>query len=240
MVRGLSALLAAYGLAAAYLLVAPSLPALSDSDAAALASGAAGLLAFAVCALTLVSLYDAPAPLALVALGALLLTVTLSTTDARTPEDLAKVTLAASVGLLLAWGLRGLPAAVIGVPLFVAAIDVWSVTTGPTSVLVSQHAAAADALSFRLPAWGGGAGGAQLGISDIVFLAFFAGSACRYGLRPRVTFVLLALSLVATLAVGVALNRVVPALPGLALALLVPNLDRLPRLLRPEVPAEQR
>jgi hypothetical protein len=239
-VRGLSALLAAYGLAAAYLLVASSLPAISDPDVAALASGSAGLVAFAVCALTLVSLHDAPVPLALVALGSLLLTVTLSTTDARTAEDLAKVTLAASIGLLLAWGLRGLPAAVIGVPLFVAAIDVWSVTTGPTSVLVSQHAAAADALSFRLPAWGSGAGGAQLGISDIVFLAFFAGSACRYGFRRQVTFPLLVLSLVGTLAVGIALNRVVPALPGLALALLLPNLDRLPRLLRPDAAAEPR
>jgi hypothetical protein len=233
-VRGLSALLGAYGLAAAYLLVAPHLPAPSDADTAALLSGGAALVAYALCALALVSLYDAPIPLGLVALGAALLTATMSSTDARTAEDLAKVMLAASVGLLLAFGLRGLPAAVVGVPLFVAAIDVWSVTTGPTSVLVSQHPAAADALSYRLPAWSGGAAGAQLGISDIVFLAFFAGSACRYGLRRRVTFVLLAVSLVATLAIGVALDRAVPALPGLAIALLAPNLDRLPRLLRTE------
>lgn len=234
MVRGLSALLAAYGLATAYLLVAPHLPAPSDPDTAALLSGAAGLIVFALCALSVVSLHDAPIPLGLVALGAGLLTVMLSATDARTAEDLAKVTLAASVGLLLAFGLRGLPAAVIGVPLFVAAIDVWSVTTGPTSVLVSQHPAAADALSFRLPAWSGGAAGAQLGISDIVFLAFFAASASRYGFRRGITFALLGASLVATLSVGIALDRVVPALPGLALALLVPNADRLPRLLRTE------
>ena len=234
MVRGLSALLAAYGLAAAYLVAAPHLPALSDADTAALASGSAGLIVFALCALSLVSLYDAAIPLGLVALGAALLTVTLTSTDARTAEDLAKVTLASSVGLLLAFGLRGLPAAVIGVPLFVAAIDVWSVSTGPTSVLVSQHPAAADALSYHLPAWGEGAGGAQLGVSDILFLAFFAGSACRYGLRQAVTFVLLVASLVATLAVGIAIDRVVPALPGLALALLLPNADRLPRILRTE------
>ena len=234
MVRGLSAVLGAYGLALAYLLVAPHIPAPANPDAAALAAGAAGLVAYGLCALVLVPAHDEAVPLALLALGSGLLAVMLAQTDARPGQDLFKVALTAAVGMLLAHALRGAPAAVIGVPIFVAAVDAWSALSGPTSVLVREHPATADALSFSLPAWRHGAGGAQLGVSDIVFMAFFAASAWRYGLRRILTAALLVASLVATLAVGIAVDRTMPAVPGLALALLLPNLDRIPAVLRAE------
>ena len=234
MVRGLSALLGAYALALAYLLVAPHLPAPSDIDGAALAAGAAGLVAFGLCALALTPAYDEPVPLVLVAFGAGMITAVLTATDARTAEDLCKVAAASALGLLLAWALRSMPAVVIAVPVFVAAIDLWSVLSGPTSQLLRTEPETLDHLSFVLPAWKGGLGAAQLGVSDIVFLSFFAGCAWRYGLRRRITAVLLLVSLVATLAVGIWADRAVPALPGLALALLLPNLDLLPGVLRSE------
>ena len=232
MVRGLSALLGAYALALAYLIVAPHLPAPSDIDGAALASGAAGLVAFGLCALALVPAWDEPVPLVLLAFGAGLIAAVLTATDARTAEDLFKVATVSALGLLLAWALRSMPAVVIAVPIFVAAIDLWSVLSGPTSQLLRAQPETLDHLSFVLPAWKGGLGAAQLGVSDIVFMSFFAGCAWRYGLRRWATAPLLVVSLVATLAVGVWADRAVPALPGLALALLLPNLDLLPGVLR--------
>ena len=56
-----------------------------------------------------------------------------------------------------------------------------SVVTGPTSVLLHEHSPALDYLSFSVPGWGGG--GEQLGVADVIFLAFYAAAAWRHGLR---------------------------------------------------------
>jgi hypothetical protein len=70
-----------------------------------------------------------------------------------------------------------------------------------------------------------------LGVADVVFLAFFASSAWRFGLRRRATAVALAMALPVAVAAQLALDATIPALPALAAALLVPNLDLLPGLL---------
>ena len=105
--------------------------------------------------------------------------------------DVTKALFAAALGMLLAWAL-GTPAVVVAVPLFVAAIDIASVADGPSELLARDSSRAGEFLSVYLPAWGGGRAGV-LGLADLVFLAFFAGSAWRFGLRRRATGIALML-----------------------------------------------
>jgi hypothetical protein len=118
------------------------------------------------------------------------------------------------------------------VPLFAAALDVFSVTAGPTELLARDSSRAGDFLSLYLPAWGGGRAGA-LGVADLVFVGFFASSAWRFGLRRRATAVALLAALPVSLALQLGTGGAFPVLPVLAAGLLLPNLDLLPRLLRP-------
>jgi hypothetical protein len=60
----------------------------------------------------------------------------------------------------------------------------------------------------------------------------FAAWALRYGFRRRATIAGLTLGLVGALALGLLLDRTIPALPLLAAGYLLPNLDRIPALLR--------
>ena len=72
----------------------------------------------------------------------------------------------------------------------------------------------------------------MLGVADLVFLAFFAASAWRFGLRRRATAAALLVALPAALAIELAADR-----RGARAArcwprrLLLPNLDLLPGLL---------
>ena len=230
MVRGPAALLGASLGALALFLLAPALPDLGDGDAAIIVPGTLGLLALAAIALALLPLRDEWALLLLVGLGAALIAAALDAADAGTAANVPKAIFAAAAGMLLAFVLAA-PVVVIAVPLFVSAIDVWSVATGPTSQLLESDSGTIDYLSFEIPAWGGGTVG-NLGVSDIVFLAFFAALAWRYDLRRRATAVCLALALPAALVAQLEIGGAIPVLPFLAAALLLPNLDLLPRLLR--------
>ncbi len=69
-------------------------------------------------------------------------------------------------------------------------------------------------------------------MTDALFLAMFAAWAWRFGLRPVATMIGLVAGLLASLVLGVALDRAVPALPLMAAGYLLPNLDRLPALVR--------
>lgn len=232
MVRGPAALLAPYGAALAYFLLVPALPAIGDVDAATFVSAGIGLVLLGCCVLALLPAHDEPAGLVLLALGGALLSAALTEAGALAPANVAKALFAGAFGMLLAWRL-GAPAIVVAIALFVAGIDVWSVATGPTSTLVREQPAALDFLTLELPEWGDG-GSSQLGISDLIFLGFFAASAWRLGLRRRVTAATLLGGLLAGLVLGLALDRAVPLLPPLAAALLLPNLDLLARMLREE------
>jgi hypothetical protein len=229
-VRGPAPLLGASLGALALFLLAPALPDLGDGDVAILVPGTLGLLALAGIALGLLPAREATWLLVLVGLGAALIAAALDAAGAATAANVPKAIFAAAGGMLLAWGLAA-PVVVVAVPIFVSAIDVWSVSTGPTSKLLESGGGAIDYLTFEIPAWGGGTVG-QLGISDIVFLAFFAALACRYDLRPRLTCACLALALPVALVAQLEIGGAVPVLPFLAAALLLPGIDRLPRLLR--------
>jgi hypothetical protein len=139
--------------------------------------------------------------------------------------------LAAAVGLLFAHWLST-PAIAIMVPLFVAAIDIWSVASGPTSRLLASGPESSDALSFDIPAWGQEGGAGQLGVSDAVFISMFAAWAMRYGFRRGATIVGIILGLLASLVLSIVLDCAIPALPPIAVGYLLPNIDRVGALLR--------
>lgn len=230
MVRGPAPLLGASLGALALFLLAPVLPDLGDGDVAIVVPGSLGLLALAAIALSLLPAREEWALLLLIGFGGALLAGALDAADAGTAANVPKAIFAASFGMLLAYVLAA-PVVVVAVPVFVAAIDIWSVSTGPTSKILESGGDTLDYLSFQIPAWGGGTIG-NLGVSDIVFLAFFAWLALRYDLRARTTSICLALALPAALVVQLEVGGAIPVLPFLGAALLLPNVDLLPRLLR--------
>jgi len=233
-VRRPAALLAGlYAVLLAYLLVTPALPDVGGTgDVNTLVSDATTLLLLGACVLALLPARDEAFALALIALGAGLLAAGLTEAEAIPGAGVTKALFAAALGMLLARALAE-PAILVGVPLFVAGIDVASVAGGPSELLARDSSDAGEFLSVYLPAWGGGRAGV-LGLADLVFLAFFAAGAWRFGLRRRATGAALALALPAAVGIQLALDTTIPALPVLAAALLVPNLDRIPRLLARE------
>jgi hypothetical protein len=194
-------------------------------------AGGVGLMMVAASTLALVPARDTVIGPVLIALGAGLLVGALNAASVGAAANVPEAFLAAAVGLLFARAL-GTAAVAVAVPVFVAAIDVWSVFSGPTSRLLDDGADRVDALSFDLPAWGDMGTAGRLGVSDAVFLAMFAAWAWRFGFRRRATVAGLMLGLLASLVLGVALDRAVPALPLLAAGYLLPNLDRIGRVLR--------
>ena len=135
-------------------------------------------------------------------------------------------------GLLFAWAFAA-PIAVIAVPLVVAGVDLASVLTGPAETL--RGSGPVDILTLDLPPLGGGDSVGRLGVLDMTFLALFAAWSVRYALRPRLGIALMVMGLCGSVALGLALDRSMPALPFLAAGLLLPGLGRLRGLLaRPD------
>jgi len=176
----------------------------------------------------------------LVAVGAGLLSGALNAGHIGAAANVPEALLAASVGLLFALWLH-VPAVAIAVPVFVGAIDVWSVASGPTSRLLEGGPESADALSFDMPAWGHMGSAGQLGVSDAVFLSMFAAWAMHFGFRRTATIFGLILGLIGSLVLSIVLDRAIPALPLIAIGYLLPNIDRVGPLVRHqrEEPANQ-
>jgi len=217
--------------ATAYFAVAPALPDLGDGDLALLVADGIGLLLIAATVWSLLPAWRAQQVLVvtLLASAAVLAVLNLAGVGAlaNVPEALA----ASAAGLLLAYALAT-PAVALAVPLFVAAIDIWSVANGPTARLVDAGRDPVDVLSFDFPAWGGGSAGG-LGLTDAIFLAMFAGWAWRFGLRRRATLAGMSIGLLAALVLSLVTRDAIPALPLVAAGYLLPNVDRLVARVRP-------
>jgi hypothetical protein len=221
-------------LALAYFLAAPALPALPAGDVTTIVAGGVGLLMVAISTLAILPAAESLIAPLLIALGAGLLVGALNAdaahgvgAGANVPEAL----LAAAIGLLFARWLAT-PVIAVAVPIFVAAIDIWSVASGPSSKLLESGSDTVDPLSFDLPAWGRMGSAGHLGLSDALFLSMFAAWAWRYGFRRAATIVGVTLGLLASMGLGVVLDRAIPALPLIAAGYLLPNLDRIAALLR--------
>jgi hypothetical protein len=216
--------------AVAYFLAAPVLPALPDGDATMLVAGGVGMLVVAATALALLPAQGTLVGPLLIVLGAGLLVAALNAAGVGAAANAPEALLAGAIGLLFARWLAT-PVIAIAVPIFVAAIDIWSVASGPTSQMVDSGTDGTDPLTFDMPAWGHAASAGQLGLSDALFLAMFAAWAWHYEFRRTATIVGLMLGLVGSVALGELLHRTIPALPLLAAGYLLPNLDRIPALL---------
>ena len=232
--RGFATLAFALAPAAfAYFLAAPLLPALPAGDTTILVAGSIGLLLVAASALAVLPAYEALIAPLLIALGAGLLVAACNadgTDGVGAGANVLEALLAGAAGLLFARWLAA-PAVSVAVALFVSAIDVLSVAFGPTSRLLEEGTPRVDALSFDLPAWGDAGSAGHIGFSDAFFVALFAAWAWRFGLRRGATIAGLLLGLLAALGLSVALDEAMPALPFVAAGYLLPNVDRLWRLL---------
>jgi hypothetical protein len=111
-------------------------------------------------------------------------------------------------------------------------VDAYSVWRGPTKHIIANHAHVFDVLSFAFPVPGEHVA-ANLGVPDLLFFALFLGASARFGLRVLATFVALLVGLGVTIAATVYFDlNGLPALPGLALGFLLPNVDLLIARLR--------
>jgi hypothetical protein len=121
---------------------------------------------------------------------------------------------------------------VVTVALIIPWVDAYSVWRGPTNTIVEHHRGVFERLSFAFPA-PGQQSTANLGIPDILFFAVFLAAADRFGLRTRLTWLLMAASFGVTIALAVWLDLGgLPALPLLSLAFLSANADLLWRQMR--------
>jgi hypothetical protein len=123
---------------------------------------------------------------------------------------------------------------VVLVALIIPLVDSYSVWRGPTHEIVEHQEHLFTALSFAFPVPGEHAS-ANLGLPDLLFFALFLAAAARFALRPRLTWLCMAISFGATMALAVAFDVPgLPALPLLSLAFLAPNADLLWRRLKVE------
>jgi hypothetical protein len=154
-------------------------------------------------------------------------------------EVLANFSRLAAMTLLGWWFLRLFEALswIVLVACVIPWVDAYSVWRGPTKEIVTHHAHVFSVLSFAFPVPGQNEA-ANLGMPDLLFFALFLGAAARFELRVYWTWVCLVAALGGTIALTVWLNLSgLPALPGIAIGFLIPNLDLLWRQLRRPSPA---
>ena len=222
----------------AYFLAAPALPELPAGDTTFLVAGSAGALFVAITALTLLPAHDTRIGPLLIILGSGLLVAALDAAGVGAGANVVEALFASALGLLIA-RLFASAMSAIAVPLFAAAVDVASVWSGPTAWLIEDGTQRVDPLSFDLPAWGDAGSAGHLGLSDAVFLSMFGAWSERYGFRRRLTLLGLVLGFLAAPALSVAFDQAIPVLPLIAAGYLLPNLDRIGRLLSHPKPAAE-
>jgi hypothetical protein len=110
--------------------------------------------------------------------------------------------------------------------------DIFSVYRGPTREVVEERPGVFEriAVEFSIP---GEHDAARIGPPDVFFFALFLAAAARFGLRAAATWLGMTLGLALTLLATYLFDVAgLPALPGIALGFVLPNLDLLWRALR--------
>jgi hypothetical protein len=216
---------------AVYYGISQSLPGLPEwGDVAFLALGLMPLtLLLVFLALPLSS--SAPRDLAIAAASFVALAVILELADLDIAANFVKIAAVVSV----AWWFLGFFEAlswVLLVALLIIPVDSFSVARGPTKEIVENQPQVFDALSIAFPLPGQHSS-AQLGLPDFLFFSLFLGAAQRFGLRVGWTWLTMALSFGATLALAVAFDVAgLPALPLLSVAFILTNADLIWRAYR--------
>jgi len=223
--------LAVVAVAQAYFLVADRLPAIEPVDLSLLVAGLCGSAAIFACLAATAPAWDAPRPLAILTVGGLAVAVVLAVADVGAAATPVEAIAFGALGATLAAGLVS-PAMALGLPVFVAVVDVLSTVAGG----LSEHVANAgppkggDLLTLELPDWHSGLSGGRLGLSDAVFAGAFLLLARRVGFRPRATVLGMWLGTLAAITLAVLTGHAVPALPFIAAGYFAANADRLPGL----------
>jgi hypothetical protein len=166
-----------------------------------------------------------------VALGAGLLAVLLHVVGLDAVFNVAKLAAFVLVGF---WFLQLFETIswVVLVAVLVPWVDIASVYQGPTRVVVEEEPGLFEllAVAFALP---GEDAAARLGPPDVIFFALFLAAAARFGLRAAATWFCMTSGLAATFVATYVLDLDgLPGLPAIALGFLVPNADRLWRVVR--------
>jgi hypothetical protein len=121
---------------------------------------------------------------------------------------------------------------VLLIALLIVPVDIFSVARGPTKEIVEEQPQVFDLLSIAFPI-PGERSSAQLGLPDVLFFALFLAAAERFGLRVGWSWLVMALSFGATLALAVGFDVAgLPALPLLSAAFVAVNADLLWRAYR--------
>lgn len=174
-----------------------------------------------------------PATLLWFGLGLLAVVVVLHFTDWRVTENFAKFGAETFLGWFFLTFFESLSWVVL-VAAIIPVVDSLSVWRGPTREITHNHPQVFDVVSFAFPVPGERAA-AQLGPPDVLFFALFLAAAARFRLRVGWTFVGMVAGLGLTIAATTEFQALgLPALPGVALGFLVPNLDLIWRGLRPQ------
>ena len=218
---------------AAFWQFAPELPGLPDWGDVAFVSVLVFPAMFALVLLALPVRNLGAWPLTLLAATLVVNAVALSAADLEILANLSKLAAATVVGW---WFLTFFEASwwVVLVALLIVPVDLYSVARGPTREITTNRPEVFDALSVFIRYPGETATG-NLGLPDVLFFALFLGATVRFGLRTRLTWVLMTLSFGATLALAVGLDEAgVAALPLLSMAFVLANGDLLWRSLRRE------
>jgi len=146
--------------------------------------------------------------------------------------NVAKVAAAAALGIWIAEELEKLSWIVIAAVVS-AAVDVVSVAAGPTKAILDKGPVVVGYFTVAVT-WAGytySEAYTGLGISDVIFLALYLGSARRFGLRVGWSAVAMVVSFLATIAAAMWWTAL-PALPLLSVAFLAVNGDLLWQKLR--------
>jgi len=162
--------------------------------------------------------------IALVGLAFGALAAVLEAADLSAPANFAKL---AAMTFLGFWFLSFFDSLrwVVLVAAIIPIVDAYSVWRGPTRHIVTEQREIFTTLSVAFPVPGEHAS-ANLGLPDFLFFAVFLAASVRFRLRPAWTWLAMALSIGATMAMAVWLDVAgLPALPLLSLGFVLPNAD---------------
>jgi hypothetical protein len=230
-VRGPAALLGAVSAAAAYVLVAPSLPQLRPPELSALVACAVGLALVVAIVAGVVLLADAPLALLPAVAGAGLIVAALDVNGLAAGATPFEAVLFACLGVAFAV-LLDAPALAFALPLFVAGVDIVQAYTGGSAGLFALSTAKpGDALTLELPDWGTGLAAARISVPAVLFLAAFAAYARRLRMRERAAEAGMFVGLLVAAACEILLDVELPALALMCAGYLLANMGRFRSLL---------
>jgi hypothetical protein len=217
-----------------YFLIPKLLPAISNDEASRIVAGAVATILIVVVAAGVATLADAPFVVPLVLLGSALVAGAMNAAGVGAAATVPETVVYACVGILFGVWFEA-PALVLGIPVFVAGVEVIGTLGGATHGVAHGALGRGDPLSLELPDWHNGLSAARLGLADLVFTGIYSTYARRMGLR----FVASAIGMAAGLALGLSLsiaeNSALPELGFLGAGFLLPNADRVVALFRPEI-----